>query len=400
MQAVLDLLAAGRLNVTPLISHRFPIAQALDAYELIEKNDEPYLGLVLEYQPPEVAPVERRVELSSSRKPGGTVGVGVLGAGNFARLVLLPELKRLANFRLAAIGSAGGVSAAHVGRKLGFEAAVSEEDEIFSDPAIDVVFSLTRHDQHAGHVLKAIQAGKPIFVEKPLCRTQDELQTIEDAIQEAGSAAPLVMVGFNRRFSPAAVQVQEFFQTVRAPRTISIRFNAGAAPPEEWIQQGEIGGGRIVGEACHAIDLATYLAGSPPVRVFAESIGGPEAPEITDDQCFITLRHANGSVSSVAYLAGGDRALPKERIEVFGGGRAAVIDDFRSVTTSQGGKVRTRKLRRQDKGHQAEIEAFARAVTTGGPPPIPWSEIRAVTLASFLAVQSLREGTPLDLGAE
>jgi predicted dehydrogenase len=247
-------------------------------------------------------------------------------------------------------------------------------------------------------VLKAIQAGKPIFVEKPLCRTREELLAIEDALQEAGDSAPWIVVGFNRRFSPAAVLVKEFFAAVRDPLTISVRFNAGTVPAEEWIQQEEVGGGRIVGEACHAIDLATYLAGSPPVRVFAESIGGPNAPEITDDQCFITLRHANGSVSSIAYLAGGDRALPKERIEVFGGGRAAVIDDFRTVVTGHGGKVRTRKLRRQDKGHQAEIEAFARAAVRGGPPPISWNEIQAVTLASFLAVQSLREGSPQELG--
>jgi predicted dehydrogenase len=177
--------------------------------------------------------------------------------------------------------------------------------------------------------------------------------------------------------------------------TVSFRFNAGAIPAEHWTQNEEVGGGRIIGEACHGIDLATYLCGSPPVRVFAESIGGPNAPKIVDDQCFITLRHANGSISNIAYLAGGDKAFPKERIEVFGGGRVAVIDDFRSVTTCASGRTRTQKLKGQDKGHAAEVAAFAQAVTAGTIAPIPWSDLRAVSLASLLAAQSLREGLAL-----
>jgi predicted dehydrogenase len=178
---------------------------------------------------------------------------------------------------------------------------------------------------------------------------------------------------------------------------VSVRFNAGAVPSDHWVHDEIEGGGRIVGEACHAIDLATFLVGSPAVRVFAESVGSQHAGEITDDQCFITLRHANGGVSSVGYLAGGDKAFPKERIEVIGGGRIAVIDDFRTVTTSKGGRICRRKLGGQDKGHSAEIAAFAQALCEGGPPPIPWEEIRATTLASLLAVRSLREGMPMEV---
>jgi predicted dehydrogenase len=205
------------------------------------------------------------------------------------------------------------------------------------------------------------------------------------------------MVGFNRRFSPAAIKVKLFFADACVPLTISVRFNAGPVPADHWTQDDVEGGGRIIGEACHGIDLATFLAGSPPVRVYAESVGGATGGPITDDQCFISLRHANGSISSIGYLAGGDKAFPKERVEVFGGGQVAVIDDFRQVTTCHRGKTRVQRLRGQDKGHRSEIAAFADAVVAGGPAPIPWEEVRAVTLASLLAVRSLREGTPLHI---
>ena len=202
------------------------------------------------------------------------------------------------------------------------------------------------------------------------------------------------MVGFNRRFSPAAAEVARVFAGHDGPLTVSVRFNAGAIPADHWVQDEATGGGRIVGEACHGIDLATAIVGSPPVRVFAESIGGANAPAVTDDQCFITLRHANGSVSSVAYLAGGDKAYPKERVEVIGGGRVAVIDDFVRVERSVGGKRSTRKLMQQDKGHRAEVDRFARAIRSGGAAPIAWTDLRAVSLASILAVRSIREGMP------
>ncbi len=397
IQAVLDLMGRRQLDVSPLISHRFAIEQAEQAYQMIEAGNEPYLGIVLEYPAQEPDAVARNVVLQSTSVQEGKIGAGVLGAGNFARMVLLPAIQKCDWFVARVICSASGVSAAHSGRKLGFERATSDEDEVFADPAVGVAFSITQHDQHARHVLKAIAARKPIFVEKPLCLTVDELAQIQQALLEAGDAAPLIMVGFNRRFSPAARQVKDFFARVSEPLTVSFRFNAGPIPADHWTQDDAIGGGRIIGEACHAIDLATYLCGSPPVRVYAESIGGTGAPNIVDDQCFITLRHANGSISSIAYLAGGDKAFPKERIEVFGGGQVAVIDDFRSVTLCARGKTQKHKLKGQDKGHQAEIVTFAKTLQQGSDPPISWSDLRSVTLASILAVRSLREGLPLEI---
>ena len=397
IQAVLELMARGKLDVRPLITHRFAIEEAAAAYELIQSQGQPYLGVLLEYQQTtsESSP-SRSVRLAPPKR-SERPAVGVLGAGNFARLVLLPALRDCKKLRLATLCTAGGLSAVTTGQNLDFEQATTDEAKIFDDPAIDAVFSITRHDLHARHIVRALDAGKAVFVEKPLCLSVDELTEIEAARERNGDLPPLVMVGFNRRFSQAARHARDFFADVSAPLTVSVRFNAGAVPADHWVHDELEGGGRIVGEACHAIDLATFLVGSPAVRVFAESVGSRHAAEITDDQCFITLRHANGSISSVGYLAGGDKAFPKERVEVIGGGRIALIDDFRSITTSKNGRIQRIKLSGQDKGHSAEIAAFARALCEGGPPPIPWEDIRATTLASLLAVRSLREGMPLDV---
>ncbi len=395
MQAVLQMMASGRLDLSPLISHRFDIEQADKAYELIESGAEPYLGIMIEYPDADTHKAETRITLKPAPE-GAKAGIGCLGAGNFARTVLLPELDRNERLGKRVICSAGGLSAAHSGRKLGFEIATSSEDQVFSDPEVEAVFILTRHDQHASQVVKAIKARKHVFVEKPMAITVEELREIEEALFEA--QGPIIMTGFNRRFSRAARLVKDFFADAEEPLTVAVRFNAGEVPTDHWTQDEIKGGGRIIGEACHAIDLAVFLAGSLPVRVFAESISGPGAPEIKDDQCFITLRHANGAVSSVAYLAGGDKAFPKERVEVIGGGRVAVIEEFREVVTSRAGKrTRSRGLQ-QDKGHRAEVEEFTKVLVQGGEPPIPWAEQRAVTLASILAVRSIREGIPFDIG--
>jgi predicted dehydrogenase len=324
--------------------------------------------------------------------------VGCIGAGNFARAVLLPAIDRQKAFlRPEILCSARGLSAADRGERFGFARATTDEDAVFDDPAVQVVFLLTRHDLHAQQVVRALRAGKHVFVEKPLALRLEEIEEIEVTLAELSPRAPLLMVGFNRRFSPAARALKEHFAGVEAPLTLSYRFNAGAIPPEEWPQDDEVGGGRIIGEACHAIDLATFLAGSPPVRVFGESVGGPRAPEISDDQCFLTLRHENGSISSIGYLAGGDRAFAKERVEVLGGGRVGVIEDFREVITVAHGKTQRSRALQQDKGHGEEIERFARAMVEGGESPISWRDLRSVSAAAILAVRSLREGMPMEI---
>lgn len=393
LQAVLDLLGSGRIDLRPLTTHRFKIEDAEKAYDLIDQANPTYLGILLEYpDPASVRPSpskERRAPAA-----GGSLGIGVLGAGNFAKTVLLPILRKTGNLRPRILCSGGGLSAGHAADKFDFEVATTDEAQVFADPAVQAVFIITRHDQHAAQVARALRAGKHVFTEKPLALTEEELADVEAAREGSDR---LLLVGFNRRFSPISQAARKVFAEGTAPITVSIRMNAGAIAPDHWTQSEEEGGGRIIGEACHAIDLATYLTGSRPVGVYAQSIGGPNAPAVTHDQCFLTLRHANGSISSIAYLAGGDRAYGKERVEVVGGGRLAVIEDFRELTTAVGGKVKADKRWNQDKGHRAEIEAFAEALSKGGPSPIPWEELRAVSLASILAVRSLSEGIPFEI---
>lgn len=403
LQAVLDLMAGGGLDVGPLISHRFPVERAAEAYELIEHDADGYLGVLLEY--PEIGDADtQRRDSTVTLRPAvdGGIGLGFVGAGSFAGAVLLPSLDEAGvEVRRRVICSARGLSAIDKGERFGFERATSDEQEVLTDEFVDAVFLATRHDLHAAQVMRALSAGKHVFVEKPLALQASEILQIDDMLRalREEEGAPVLMVGFNRRFASASRRVREFFGDVSAPITVSIRFNAGAIAEDHWAQDEEVGGGRIVGEACHGIDLATYLVGSAPVRVFCEGVGGRDAPSITQDQCFITLRHANGAVSSIGYLAGGDRSLSKERVEVIGGGRAAVIDDFRGVTLVKNGKTRERRLKAQDKGHTAELRDFLQAVCGRAEAPIPWAELRAVSLAAIYALRSLREGMPLEVSA-
>ncbi|MGD8331280.1 MAG: Gfo/Idh/MocA family oxidoreductase, partial [Acidobacteriota bacterium] len=404
LQAVLRLMESGGLDVAPLISHRFPVEQAADAYELIERGAQDYLGVLLEY--PELGGEEARSRASTvtlrAAAGDGAVTIGFVGAGSFAGGVLLPALAAPGvEVRRRVICSAKGLSAVDKGERFGFELATTDEQVVMGDDSVDAVFLATRHDLHAAQVLEALGAGKHVFVEKPLALQVSDILAIDEVVQGAGGGegAPLVTVGFNRRFAPLTREVREFFADVDAPLTVSVRFNAGTLEGDHWAEDEEVGGGRIVGEACHGIDLATYLVGAEPVRVFCESVGGPHAPSITQDQCFITLRHANGAVSSIAYLAGGDRSLPKERVEVIGGGRVAIIDDFRGLTLVKDGTSRERRLRTQDKGHVAEVRAFLEAVAGRGTAPIPWNELRAVSLAAVYALHSLREGMPVTVSA-
>jgi predicted dehydrogenase/threonine dehydrogenase-like Zn-dependent dehydrogenase len=409
MQAVLDLMAAGKLDVSPLISHRFKIENAETAYQMIEKGKEPYMGILLEY--PEVSSPGRRVELkpavsekmlqkealrSSLVTRHSGFGIGVLGAGNFARLVLLPALKKIGTLKLRALCSAGGLSAVQSGEKLGFEIAASDEDEVYKDPAVGAVFILTRHDQHARQMIKALQAGKHVFVEKPLCLTLEELKEIESFYSSLMThhSSLVLMVGYNRRFAPMASQLKSFLANVHEPLVIHYRVNAGYIPSDHWVQDPDQGGGRIIGEVCHFVDFLTFLTGALPKRVDARSL--PSDGRYHDDNVVITLEFANGSLGTITYVTNGDAAFPKERLEIFGGGTTAVLDDFRRLELVHRGRKKVHKSRlHQNKGHQGECNAFIAAVRKGSPLPIPFEELVTTTLTTFAIERSLRSGEPV-----
>jgi predicted dehydrogenase len=390
MAAVLDTISRGALAVDRLTTHRFPIEQAGQAYDLVTSSRQPSVGILLTYGKIEDGS-RRRVELRS-KGSGSGLGVSVVGVGNFARLVLLPILKKEHGLEWRGIASAKGMGAVHTGERLGFAFATTDCEAIWKDPGTKVVFVLTRHNLHAGMVIAALRAGKHVFVEKPLCITLDELIEIDQCVRELGQQCPVLMVGFNRRFAKATAKLREHFRGV-APLSISFRFAPGEIPATAWPQDDAIGGGRIVGEACHAIDVCTAVADSVPVRVFAESTGRTGGVETTDDRVFVTVRHANGCIANLSYQAGGDRAGPTERVEVFGGGRTAWVEGWDEVELWARGR-RERPSGGKDKGHAAGVHAFLAACRHGGAWPISWEHLRGVTWATLAAVQSLRDGMP------
>lgn len=384
MQSVLELMSQGKLAVERLTSHHFPIDRAPEAYDLITTRREPFLGIVVDYGEPKLP--TRRLNLSPARKPTVSFpGLSLIGAGNFARLVMLPLLSKISGLSWRGICTAKGVTAESTGRRNGFAFATTDSTQIWDDDATSAVFIATRHDLHAGLVIAGLRAGKHIFVEKPLCISEDELERIAACVEELGDGCPILTVGFNRRFSPGTVRLKSFFADI-APLSLSYRFAPPFLPPDHWTQDIEMGGGRIVGEACHAIDTCVAIAGSPPVRVYAESAN-------SDDRVFITIRHQNGSASLISYQAGGDPAFPAERIEVIGPGRSAVLDAWQDGQLWSAGRCEKFNPQR-DRGHAQEFVAFIDACRAGGPWPISWQDLYGVTSASLLAVRSLREGLP------
>ena len=377
-QAFLDLLEQGRLDVSPLISHRFALDKAQDAYAMIAEAREPYMGVLLEYG--QEATTERIVALDHGHSEaedgpagsGGRLGpvVGFIGAGAYTGRVLLPAMRQ-AGVALHTICSTTGASCAHLGRKFGFRNCATDAEAVLGTPGIDTVVVTTRHDSHARYVTRALRAGKAVFVEKPLCLTLEELEDIRAARAESGRP---VMVGFNRRFSPLARRMRELLAPLGGPLSMVMTVNAGAVPGDHWTQDPAVGGGRVIGEACHFVDLLRFLCGAAVVEGRAVFMDSPMR-----DTAAMTFRFADGSVGVVNYLANGHKAVPKERLEVHCRGRALLMDNFRRLT-GHGFKERARmRLMRQDKGQSAMARDFARAMAGGEEPPIPFDEIAEVS---------------------
>lgn len=392
-EAVLDMMADGRLNVNPLISHTFGIDEADKAYELVG-GAKPSLGILLKYPGMEVTPASRTVVLSPNlpQARGGQcrkASVSFVGSGNYATAVLIPAFKDT-GAKLRSVASSGGVSGVHAARKFGFEETTTDTDRLYSDPDTNTVVITTRHDSHARFVLKALAADKHVFVEKPLCLTLEELADIETACsapRAQRSGRPLVMVGFNRRFAPQIQKMKSLLAGVTGPKSFVMTVNAGAIPTNHWTQDGEVGGGRIIGEACHFIDLLRFLAGEA-----IESYGAMAMKAATGDTVSINLRFADGSLGTVHYFANGSKAFPKERLEVFAAGRVLQLDNFRRLTGFGWPGFSKMNLWRQDKGQKACAAAFVRAVEEGGPAPIPLGELIEVSRVTIELAASVENG--------
>jgi predicted dehydrogenase len=391
LEAFIELLAEGSVDVDALITHRFRIDQATDAYEFISSPDEGFLGVLLTYQQGDGEEAAAGIHIQLRSKAARTdeqINLGVIGAGNFATAVLFPEMKKISGLNWVGLATASGISSGHAGRRYGFQYATSDAEELIEDEQINTIVVLTRHNLHAELVSEALLAGKHVFCEKPLAIDPGSLQNVAQALS---SADGLLTVGFNRRFAPLAVQLKKRLAAVKDPLMMQYRVNAGALPGDHWLHDPEQGGGRIIGEACHFIDFLTFLAGHPPVDV--QTMGLANDDRYHEDNVQIALRFAGGSVGTITYVANGSRAFPKERVEVFGGGQVAVLEDFRRLELAAGGRKRTyRSWLRQDKGHRSEWEAFEGAIQSGGLPPIAYADLFAVTQASFAAVESLRRG--------
>jgi len=383
MQEFLRLLASKAVGLDRLITHRFAIDQAEQAYQMIAgKTQQSYLGILLTYAQSLNGAGASLISLKATQKTGD-IRLGVIGAGNFAKSVLLPRLAKLNGVSLCGLATATGRTAKAVGEQFGFGFCSTDYRELLTSEEINTVLIATRHDTHAAMAVEALRAGKTVYVEKPLAISENGLSDVISAVEQTNGR---VFVGFNRRFSSLSIELKEFFSGAGA-MAITYRINAGEIPKESWIQQDE-GGGRILGEVCHFIDYLQFLTGAEPVEVFAyQNSSGP-------DTLSILIKFSDGSAGNINYFATGDRGFPKERVEVYGGERTAVLDDFRQLEMWRNGKRKVSKRMAQDKGFDQELAAFAKSVSSGIEMPIAWNSLVMTTLAALRIEDSLRSGNP------
>jgi predicted dehydrogenase/threonine dehydrogenase-like Zn-dependent dehydrogenase len=387
MQAFIDLLDAGKLNIDKLISHVFDFEKAAEAYELILSKKAPFSGILIRYDNAGVLN-KSIIGLEIVPQKPEFPTVGFIGAGNFAQNILLPRLKNLVNFQ--GIATAHGTTSLYTGKKYGFAYCASDSKKILSDERINTVFIATRHNLHAPVVVDALTAGKNVFVEKPLSININELEQVRETYLTL-EEKPYLMVGYNRRFAPFTKRIMQLLQPEQ-PKGINIRVNAGIVPADHWVHDPETGGGRIIGEGCHFIDLAIFLAGSPVVSV---SASGVKSRQNLMDSFIATLRFRNGSAASVSYLSNGNKDASKELVEVFCDGTAAKIDDFRRIEFF--GKKSFRSRSSQDKGHTNELIAFTEAISKGLPSPIPFEQLYNTSLVTFKIIESIQTGRTINI---
>ena len=376
-EAILDMMADGRIDMKPLISHRYKLDDACDAYELISSGNP--LGVLLEYDVAEQEATQQVVELNpSANLPAAgarPASIGFIGAGNYASSVLVPAFAAT-GARLKSIASATGVSSVHVGKKNGIEEATTDTNGLISDPDVDALVISTRHNSHAKQVCAGLKESKHIFVEKPLVLTRDELTEVTE-VYNGLEKKPLLMVGFNRRYAPHVIKIKQLLSSKSSPISMVMTVNAGFIPADHWVHDPASGGGRIIGEACHFVDLLRFLADAS-----IESVNAVAMDSQCNDSVSIQLRFKNGSIGVVNYLANGSKSLAKERLEVFCNGAVLQLDNFRALRGYGWSGFKSDKLWRQDKGQKTCTKAFVDAIASGDDSQlISFSELSEVTLA-------------------
>ena len=393
MKEYLNLVAGGRVTMAPVITHRFSIDDALKAYDLLLSKDHPYyLGVLLQYK--EKPAQEKKIVVASPKidhQPGQPV-VGLIGAGLFTNVTILPCLKKISGLTLRGVATATGLSGRNVASQYGFEYCTTDYQEILHDDKINAVIIATRHDLHAKMIVKALAAGKDVFVEKPLAMNEAELKEIRDAYERSGKR---LMVGFNRRFAPSAVRAKELMGEVGAV-TVNCRVNAGFVPKAHWTLNNE-GGGRVIGEVCHFIDSIQYATSSVPVKVFAETISSGNDQVTNEDNIAVTMKLKNGSVATLLYTSVGHKGIARERIEVFGNNQSYVLDNYVGMEFVRDGKKEKKKKFNIDRGHQNEFETFFNCLKSGRPIPVDFSEYVNTTLATFAIMESIKTGRPVEI---
>jgi polar amino acid transport system substrate-binding protein len=387
MEAFLQLISKKAIDLKPLITHTFDISDAEKAYDIVlGKVKEKHLGILLSYPQDNAEVFQTKFELQSQSI--AAVNVGFIGAGSFAQSYLIPNVKNN-NSSLDTVVTSKGITAKNVGEKFGFKSASSNADDMFNNSDINTVFIATPHNSHATYTIKGIEEGKQVFVEKPIAMNYDELEQVKAAYSKGNSK---VMVGFNRRFAPISKTIKERFKGSSEPLVMNMRVNAGFIPKDHWTQIDEIGGGRIVGEMCHFIDLMQYFCDAVPVSVYASRINSENTKINTFDNISVIVNFSNGSIGNLIYLGNGDKSLPKEQIEVFGANKVGIIYDFRGGMFHANNKAE--KLKVIGKGHKQEVSAFIECLKNDTPTPISFESIYKTTLTTFKIIDSLNTGLP------
>ncbi len=386
MEAFIKLISSEALNLKPLITHQFEISEAEKGYDLVlGKNPEPHIGILLSYPDNEEKWLS---QVKVENDPVKDLNAGFIGAGNFAQSYLIPNVKNW-GASLDTVVTSRGITSKNVAEKFNFNSSSTNSNDILSNPDINTVFIATPHNSHAPLVIEGLKAGKHVFVEKPLAININDLENIREQYQIGNN---LLMVGFNRRFAAVSKKIKDVFRGIGEPLVMTFRINAGFIPKDHWTQNENIGGGRIIGEMCHFIDLMQYFTDSEPIRVFADCIDSQNSEIKNDDNIAVNIKFKNGSVGNLVYLANGDKSLAKESIEVFGGGKVGIINNFINGEIYENGKVQ--RIKSSGKGHKEEVLAFLDSIKNGKESPISFQSIYKTTLTTFKIIDSLATGIP------